>query len=169
MRLDPTSHTDLMTELRDLKLRLHALETEKGLNRTEAVMLPAQSTFVGPYLTITSASMVAAWERRLLDLSASSLYVRVTVSGDSGTSGAIQLSAQGDLSDSQAIPASSSAVYYWRWTPDPAIWPLGSNLLLQLQAQRLTGSNNINVYPPALLVASSEELEPIVSGGIASS
>ncbi len=112
---------------------------------------------------------------RILNLRAQSLFVRVTVGADSGTTGAIQLDAYNDTlathdsSDSQAIPASSLSVYYYRWTPDPDVWVQDGHHRLQLEAQRLTGSGNINVYPPAYLVTTSEEIEPIVAGGIASS
>lgn len=167
--IDPIYPPDLFTELRDLKMRLHALESIQGYERQEAVMLPATTPYTPPYVEITSGSYTVAWERRILDVRADSIYLRVTTSAGASTTGDIILDIHGGSSTDAQSVTSSVTVLYYRWTPDPAEWPIGGNNLLQLEARRLTGSNPLYIYPPTLLVSTAEELQPIVSGGIASS
>ena len=166
MRLDPTSHTDIMTELRDLKLRLHALETAPGLANYHTTSAGTS------YESMTGGVYETLFELPIMHIPGDTLKIKMFLEAESSpaTTGVYQFKvetvpgAQVDTTDEIEV-VSGTNVKYLNWTPDPTAWPIGEHSIISLQGKRTSGSGLVQARAFTVYIATLEEIPKATSGG----
>lgn len=98
------------------------------------------------YVAVTSGSYVGTWKTGVV-LTGHVVVCEFVVTCDSGTTGDVRLFLGERASNPISIAASQQKTCRFSWDVSE-FYELGSRLKLSVQARRLTGTNNVNVYAP---------------------
>jgi hypothetical protein len=83
-------------------------------------------------------------------VTADAVQIQLAVGADAATTGEVRITTNvsgSPISAVLSVPASTAAAYEWKWKVPGMILGTGP-ITFQIQARRVTGAGNINVYPP---------------------
>lgn len=121
----------------------------------------------GTAVQVTSGSFTPT-HRVYYYQSADSVRARITVGVDAGTTGELRLESAGPY-QTLVLPLAAGTLsdyrFDWWIGPGGVGWALGTELSIDIQAKRTSGTGNINVYFPApLLITDHRVIRASVSG-----
>jgi len=123
--------------------RFHFLiDTEEGWVRPSVCYNFVPDTFI----PITDSSFVNVYKSGV-NILGLGVYTRLVVGADSGTVGEVRLRIGGNFSAAHTIPAGTAKGYEFKWDLTNIIGLLDTELV-RIQARRVSGAGNINVYAP---------------------
>lgn len=99
------------------------------------------------FIQVTNGSFENTW-KTYFTVDALILVCVILVGADSGTTGEIQLNLGGSTTTAYSIPASTLTTYTYLWDLSEIGLNFNALAYMELEARRLTGSGNINVYSP---------------------
>lgn len=139
------------------------IDTEEGWVAPRITNSFVQDTFVA----VTSGSYVGVW-KSAVTLTGTTLVCDVVVGVDASTTGNIRLNVAGINSDAVACPAGAFTTCKFSWDLEGRVG-LGGTHIVRVQAQRASGSGNVNVYSPDYIYAATKSSRnDSTTGGIAS-
>jgi hypothetical protein len=131
----------------------------------------AQIAKAADYVVVTSGSFATQWEMYIPIAAANAFKCQVNIGCAVGTTGEAQLTSTGLSITSAAIAITSgmSAYIEWNWAPSALSDATAANAgpyTFKLQVRRLTGSGDINVYPPVQAFNAPAELIAATATGV---
>lgn len=121
----------------------------------------------GDFVVVTSGTYVNTWQTQFV-LTGTVLRVNLVVAADAATTGDVKLLLNGVTSTAvHTVAASTALQYQFDWDLDGVVSLMQTNVV-QIQARRLTGAGNINVYAPltSIVLAGPLDLDAVADGVI---
>jgi hypothetical protein len=118
------------------------------------------------FIPITSATYVNVW-KSMISVTAKALVLVFLTTADASTVGKVRLNLNGIFSDEITINATEQKVCRFTWDLRNK-FDFGDDLTLRIQALRVSGAGNVNVYSPDVCHMAAVNLRSdATTGGIA--